>query len=94
MIDPWTNRRSSLLFSALQYHTPLSTSLYPSFSRLFSACFDNMAEEIQLERAINEIRRRRQGPAPNIDFTRYQLEDGPIVSTQERVVKEVVSSRS
>jgi len=50
-----------------------------------------MAETTQLDRAINEIQRRRQGPTPNIDFTQYKLEDGTIISTQERVVKEVFS---
>ena len=50
-----------------------------------------MAEETQLERAINEIQRRHQGPALNIDFTQHKLEDGTIVSTKERVVKEVFS---
>ncbi|KAF8500445.1 serine/threonine protein phosphatase 2B [Russula emetica] len=41
----------------------------------------------QLERAIKEIQGRR--PAPDIDFTQHQLENGFTVSTQERVVKEV-----
>ena len=49
-----------------------------------------MAEENQLDRAIEEIKRRhRGGPVPHIDFTQHKLEDGTIFSTQERVVKEV-----
>jgi serine/threonine-protein phosphatase 2B catalytic subunit len=46
-----------------------------------------MAGKSQLERAIKEIQGRR--PAPDIDFTQHQLENGFTVSTQERVVKEV-----
>lgn len=46
-----------------------------------------MASKLQLERAIKEIQGRR--PAPDIDFTQHQLENGFTVSTQERVVKEV-----
>jgi serine/threonine-protein phosphatase 2B catalytic subunit len=48
-----------------------------------------MAARTQLERAIKQIQGR--GPAPDIDFTQHQLENGYIVSTQERVVKEVLS---
>jgi hypothetical protein len=43
----------------------------------------------QIERAIKEIQVRR--PAPDIDFTQHQLENGITVSTQERVIKEVLS---
>ena len=50
-----------------------------------------MGGEIQLERAINEIQRRRQGDTPNIDFTQYRLDNGRVVSTQERFVPEVFS---
>ncbi|KAI0297352.1 serine/threonine protein phosphatase 2B [Russula brevipes] len=46
-----------------------------------------MAGKTQFERAIKEIQGRR--PAPDIDFTQHQLENGFTVSTQERVVKEV-----
>lgn len=49
-----------------------------------------MAGKSQLERAIKEIQGRR--PAPDIDFTQHQLENGFTVSTQERVVKEVCLS--
>lgn len=41
----------------------------------------------QLERAIHQI--QEKGPVPEIDFTQHQLEDGNIISTQERVVKDV-----
>lgn len=46
-----------------------------------------MTGKSQLERAINQIQGR--GPAPDIDFTQHQLENGYTISTQERVVKEV-----
>ncbi|KAH9974641.1 serine/threonine-protein phosphatase 2B catalytic subunit A1 [Lactifluus volemus] len=46
-----------------------------------------MAGKSQIERAIKQIQGR--GPAPDIDFTQHQLENGYTVSTQERVVKEV-----
>ncbi len=59
----------------LVYRLPLST-------------FNVMARKTQLERAIEEIQGRR--PAPDIDFTQHQLENGFTVSTQERVVKEVI----
>lgn len=72
---------------------PSSSSLYTlpfsSFpvDRLPLSTFDVMAGKSQLERAIKEIQVRR--PAPDIDFTQHQLENGFTVSTQERVVKEV-----
>jgi serine/threonine-protein phosphatase 2B catalytic subunit len=47
-----------------------------------------MAGITQLERAINQIQGR--GPVPDIDFTQHQLENGYTISTQERVVKEVL----
>ena len=47
-----------------------------------------MAARTQLERAINEI--SGKGPPPDIDFTQHQLENGYTISTQERVVKEVL----
>ena len=39
-----------------------------------------MAGNTQLDRAIEAIQRRRRpdGPVPDIDFTRHQLEDGSI----------------
>jgi hypothetical protein len=77
------NRRySSLLYT----HTFASFS----FDRLPHPIFNVMAKKIQIERAIKEIQGRR--PAPDIDFTQHQLENGFTVSTQERVVKEVISS--
>lgn len=42
----------------------------------------------QLERAIEKIQ-TRETVAVNVDFTQHMLEDGNIVSTQERVVKDV-----
>jgi len=48
-----------------------------------------MAGKAQIERAIKEIQGRRA--APDIDFTQHQLENGITVSTQERVIKEVLS---
>ena len=47
-----------------------------------------MSGKTHLERAINQIQSR--GPAPDIDFTQHQLENGYTISTQERVVKEVL----
>jgi hypothetical protein len=72
-----------------------SSLLYPhsfdfSFDRLPHTTFNVMARKNQIERAIKEIQARR--PAPDIDFTQHQLENGFTVSTQERVVKEVISS--
>ena len=58
-----------------------------SLDRLPHSTFHVMAGKSQLERAIKEIQGRR--PAPDIDFTQHQLENGFTVSTQERVVKEV-----
>ncbi len=49
-----------------------------------------MAGKSQLERAIKAIQDRR--PAPDIDLTQHRLENGVTVSTQERVVKEVLPS--
>ena len=72
-------RRSSLLYT-------LTFSSFP-LDRLPHSTFNVMAGKSQLERAINEIQGRR--PAPDIDFTQHQLENGFTVSTQERVVKEV-----
>jgi serine/threonine-protein phosphatase 2B catalytic subunit len=45
------------------------------------------ARQSHLERAIHQI--KDKGPVPEIDFTQHQLEDGNIVSTQERVIKDV-----
>lgn len=79
-IDPWTQSSSLLLLL-------VSPSL--SFSRCSHPYFNDMAGKSQIERAIKEIQGRR--PAPDIDFTQHQLENGFTVSTQERVVKEVFS---
>jgi hypothetical protein len=67
----------------------LYTLTFSSFpvDRLPHSTFNVMAGKSQLERAIKEIQGRR--PAPDIDFTQHQLENGFTVSTQERVVKEV-----
>lgn len=40
-----------------------------------------------IERAIEQIQVKQ--PVPEIDFTQHTLEDGNIISTQERVVKDV-----
>jgi hypothetical protein len=66
------------------------STLYHPHLHLASLYFFNfMAGKTQLERAIKQIQGR--GPAPDIDFTQHQLENGYTVSTQERVVKEVLS---
>lgn len=78
-IDPC---QSSLLFITLHTHFFLLPPRPPA-----SLFFYFMAGKSQLERAIKEIQGRR--PAPDIDFTQHQLENGLTVSTQERVVKEV-----
>lgn len=41
----------------------------------------------QIEKAIVQI--QHKDPLPEIDFTQHQLENGFMISTQERVVKEV-----
>lgn len=41
----------------------------------------------QIQKAINQI--QDKGPLPEIDFTQHQLENGYMISTQERVVNEV-----
>ena len=41
----------------------------------------------QIQRAIDKI--QVKDPIPVIDFTQHVLEDGTIISTQERVVKDV-----
>ena len=73
-------------------HLLYSLTFAPSsFDRLHHPIFNVMAgKNTQLERAIKEIQGRR--PAPDIDFTQHQLENGFTVSTQERVVKEVLPS--
>ena len=43
--------------------------------------------QTQLERAIYEIQHRAE--VPQLDFTKHQLDNGYIISTRERVVKEV-----
>lgn len=40
-----------------------------------------------LERAIEQIQVKQ--PPPEIDYTQHTLEDGNVISTQERVVKDV-----
>ena len=42
----------------------------------------------QIQRAIDKI--QVKDPIPTIDFTQHVLEDGTIISTQERVVKDVI----
>jgi serine/threonine-protein phosphatase 2B catalytic subunit len=43
--------------------------------------------QAQMQRAIHQIKVKM--PVPEIDFTQHTLEDGNVVSTQERVIKEV-----
>jgi len=46
-----------------------------------------------IERAIESIRTQGQS-LPDVDFTQHTLDDGNVISTQERVVKDVRSSVS
>lgn len=41
----------------------------------------------QIEKAATQI--KTKVPVPTIDYTQHQLDDGLVVSTQERVVKDV-----
>lgn len=41
----------------------------------------------QIERAIEKI--QAKDPIPVVDYTQHVLEDGNVISTQERVVKDV-----
>lgn len=43
--------------------------------------------QAQVDRAIEQIEHKRR--LSNIDFSQHVLEDGSVVSTQERVVKDV-----
>lgn len=43
----------------------------------------------QTANAIAAITNRANIPVPEIDFTQHQLENGEVVSTTERVVKDV-----
>lgn len=43
--------------------------------------------QAQVDRAIEQIQLRRR--LSNVDFSQYVLDDGNVVSTQERVVKDV-----
>lgn len=45
-----------------------------------------------LERAIEQIQDSRNSH-PEVDWTQHTLEDGNVVSTQERVVKDVCRTR-
>lgn len=40
-----------------------------------------------IERLVEKIQVKE--PVPSIDFTQHTLEDGNVISTQERVVKDV-----
>lgn len=44
----------------------------------------------KIQRAITQM--TVKAPIPEIDFTQHTLEDGNMVSTQERVIKDVRSS--
>lgn len=43
--------------------------------------------QAHVEKAIEQIEHRRR--PSNIDFTQHVLEDGNVISTQERVIKDV-----
>lgn len=49
------------------------------------------ATQRHIEKAIGQIQNKE--PLPDIDFTQHQLENGFMISTQERVVKEVSRCR-
>lgn len=46
-----------------------------------------MSTATHIERAIIQI--QDKPPIPEIDFTQHTLDDGNVISTQERVVKDV-----
>lgn len=48
-----------------------------------------MSAQTQTQKAIAAITNRSQLQIPEIDFTQHQLENGEVVSTNERVVKDV-----
>lgn len=48
--------------------------------------------QAHVEKAIEQIEHRRR--PSNVDFTQHVLEDGNIISTQERVIKDVRPLRS
>lgn len=77
--------------------TPLPSTFSVTSNALFTSskhdrrCAVNMSgTQGQLERAIGQI--IDKGQVPEIDFTQHQLENGLMVSTQERVVKEARSN--
>jgi hypothetical protein len=69
---------------------PYTTRRRPQhFRRLSDTHSNTMAKtnQAQIQRAIEQMTDR--GPIPEIDFTVHTLEDGAVVSTQERVIKDV-----
>lgn len=59
----------------------------PSYYQTGFTAFAMSGTQSQIERAIGQI--QSSTPHPEIDFTQHQLENGFMISTQERVVKEV-----
>lgn len=47
------------------------------------------ARQKQQEAGIASIKNKGRAPVPEIDFSLYTQDDGSVVSTQERVVKDV-----
>lgn len=46
-----------------------------------------MSSHAHMARAIEQISDKQ--PVPEIDYTMHRLDDGTIISTQERVIKDV-----
>lgn len=67
-------------------------SLLCSFSTFDQSCHRRLIiMSTQLERAIEQMQIKE---TVNIDFTQHMLDDGTIVNTQERVVKDVCCHQS
>lgn len=45
--------------------------------------------QAHLVKALDQIKNKEKVQIPDIDFTQHQLDDGSVVSTQERAVKDV-----
>ncbi|KAF8605620.1 Serine/threonine-protein phosphatase 2B catalytic subunit A1 [Ceratobasidium sp. AG-I] len=48
-----------------------------------------MSSQAHLVKALDQIKNKDKVQIPDIDFTQHQLDDGSVVSTQERAVKDV-----
>jgi serine/threonine-protein phosphatase 2B catalytic subunit len=44
--------------------------------------------QAHLVKALDQIKNKEKDKIPDIDFTQHTLEDGNVVSTQERAVKD------